>query len=478
MKFSYTSAVALASCLSPVTAAVACKAPVSGVAKGEGIEVDVAIIGGGSSGIHAAIHLQDAGAKVAVIEKKAQIGGHAETYINPKTNIPANVGVVIFEDTDVVQKYFDRLRVPTTKRNPAASVGRTEVYDFSMGFHAVGQPDAAAQQAIAAALQVYGQTVLPKYPWLDQGYLIPDPVPEELLVPFGQFAQQYNFSAALPAIAQYAWYVGNITSIPALYGLKNFGPGMLKSVSGGFIVPQSGNTRSLYDAAKAELGSSVLYESTVTSVHRSKKGVSVVVQQKGQGIKTIKAKKLIVAIPQTIDNLQPFELSSKERSLFSALTGIGYVAGVANIPGLNVSLQNVGVLTPANTPNIPGSNGFYTSGSPNQFLLGVGFDDTDYTLEDAQAVILKELATLEASGGVPSGSSKRVTFPYLTNHAPFNLRVSSEEIKKGFYKKLLGLQGEKSTYWTGAAIASQNSGLLWTWNEGTVLPALKKELGL
>jgi ribulose 1,5-bisphosphate synthetase/thiazole synthase len=36
--------------------------------------VDVAVIGGGSSGIHATINLKDAGAKVAVIERKKQIG--------------------------------------------------------------------------------------------------------------------------------------------------------------------------------------------------------------------------------------------------------------------------------------------------------------------------------------------------------------------------------------------------------------------
>lgn len=39
------------------------------------LDVDLVVIGGGSGGIHAAIQLKDAGAKVIVIEKKKQIGG-------------------------------------------------------------------------------------------------------------------------------------------------------------------------------------------------------------------------------------------------------------------------------------------------------------------------------------------------------------------------------------------------------------------
>lgn len=44
------------------------------------LDVDLVVIGGGSAGIHAAIQLKDAGAKVAVIEKKKQIGGRTSNH--------------------------------------------------------------------------------------------------------------------------------------------------------------------------------------------------------------------------------------------------------------------------------------------------------------------------------------------------------------------------------------------------------------
>ncbi|KAF7554646.1 hypothetical protein G7Z17_g2791 [Cylindrodendrum hubeiense] len=475
MRLSHLRFAIWASCLSHVTAS-SCKAPIPS------IEVDVAIIGGGSSGIHAAIQLKDAGASVLVIEKKSQIGGHAETYTNPDTGIPANVGVVVFEDTKIVQTYFDRLGVATTKINPSASATQSKSYDFSLGFPIPAQSAAeagAAQQAIANAIGAYSQNVLSKYSWIDQGYLIPEPIPEELTLPFAQFAQKYNFSALLPVMSQFNWYPGNISTIPAIYGIKNFGPGLLSSFTGEFIIPASGDTRSLYRAAATELGDSVLLNSTILHVDRQHKSyVSLIVQQPNQPPKHIKARKLIVAAPQTLKNIGSFDLSTQEHKLFSKFFSIGYVAGVANIPGLNGSLLNVGALTPYNTPVIPGSNGYQSSGSPNQFLLGVAFDNSDYTQADAEAVIRRELQTLAAVGAVPADSSQKVTFPYISDHAPFNLRVSSNEIGAGFYNELLSLEGSRNTYWTGAAFAGHNSGLIWNWNEGTVLPALKKDLGL
>ncbi|KAL5603638.1 hypothetical protein FOVSG1_006388 [Fusarium oxysporum f. sp. vasinfectum] len=475
MRFPYVPAVVLESCLSLVTAA-AHRSPSEAC-----IDVDVAIIGGGSSGIHAAVNLKDAGATVAVIEKKSQIGGHAETYINPDTKVPANIGVVVFENTEIVQKYFDRLGVARMKTNPVAGGEKSKAYDFSLGITIPAQDAAeaaAARQAVADAIQAYSQNVLPRYPWVDQGYLVPKPVPEELTLPFGQFAQQNNFSILLPLISQLNWYPGNITIIPTLYGIKKFGPGLLKSVTGEFIVPKSRNTRSLYDAAAAELGSSVLLDSTIVHVQRKKGGVFLVVKQPNQAPKKIKARKLLVAIPPTLQNVGSFDLSKTERNLFSKFSALGYVAGVANIPGLKVSLQNVGALTPYHTPVIPGSNGYFSAGSPNQFLLGVAFDNTRYTIADSEAVIRKELTTLAAVGAVPADAAKKVTFPLISNHAPYNLHVSSEDIGHGFYEELLSLEGSRNTYWTGAAFAGHNSALIWNWNEGTMLPALKKDLGL
>ncbi|EGU82531.1 hypothetical protein FOPG_12858 [Fusarium oxysporum f. sp. conglutinans race 2 54008] len=454
MKF-YTSAIALASC------ATAIVVPAGSAPK---YDVDVAIIGGGSSGIHAAVNLKDDGLKVAVIEKDKQIGGHAQTYINPVTKRPTNIGVTLFENTKTVQKYIGRLGVALAKNNPfSATTSTNKQYDFTLGIPIPAQSQAqaaATKEAQAAAMQAYAQNVLPKYPWIDQGYLIPNPVPQELLLPFGEFAAKNNFSAILPIISQLNWYPGNITAIPAIYGIKKFGPGLLQT------------------AAKV-LGDSIYLNSEVVSVRRNAagKGVVVVFKRNGKTI-TLRARKLVVAIPQTRANTKMFDLCEKERKLITKFSAFGYVAGVAHIPGLENGLQNVGALTPANIPLVPGNNGYFQTGSPDDFLIGTAFDNTDYTLEDAKALVRKELTTLARVGGAPADAAEKCTFPMLEDHAPYYLHVTGHDIAQGFYRDLIALEGYRNTYWTGAVFAGHNSGLIWNWNDGTVLPAIKKALEL
>ncbi|HEY3254616.1 MAG TPA: FAD-dependent oxidoreductase, partial [Polyangiaceae bacterium] len=76
------------------------------LAKTRTIERDVCVIGGGSSGTYAAVALKDAGRSVVVLERKQRLGGHTETYVDPQTNIPTDIGVVVFHNLPVVTDYF------------------------------------------------------------------------------------------------------------------------------------------------------------------------------------------------------------------------------------------------------------------------------------------------------------------------------------------------------------------------------------
>ena len=58
------------------------------------------------------------------------------------------------------------------------------------------------------------------------------------------------------------------------------------------------------------------------------------------------------------------------------------------------------------------------------------------------------------------------------SHAPYFLQVSADEIKKGFYSKLYALQGQRNTYWTGAAWRVQDSSEIWKYTDTQVLPKL------
>ncbi|KAI9053327.1 hypothetical protein LZ554_002288 [Drepanopeziza brunnea f. sp. 'monogermtubi'] len=453
------------------------------------VDVDVAIIGGGSGGIHAAIHLQDAGATVAVLEKENRIGGHCQTFYAPG-EVPLNTGVVILENNTAVISYLERLNVNITYFNPVtdvpASTPAAQNFDFSLGIPIPAQSasDAQAQQAaIAAAVQSYTTNILAVYPWIDEGYFIPDPVPADLLLPFAELAKKYAFEPLLPIIAQFNWYAGDIATIPAIYGIKAFGPGLVQSFFAKFIIPASTDVEDVYRSAANVLGESIYYESTIVEVKRTVEGtngtsVTVLINQPGQPAKLIRAKKLVVAIPPTVSNIGTYDLSSEESDIFSKFAGVGHWAGVVQIPSLGNSVRNIGATTPYNTPVIPGPNGFELSAAPGYFTTSVGFEGTNYTLADGEDVVRSALATLETVGGVPAGSAAAATFPFSADHAPYNVRVSADEIGQGFYQKLLALQGQRNTYWTGAAFAVHNSGVIWKFNLGTIIPGVIADLGL
>src|SRR6185312_11657049 len=157
----------------------------------ETIERDVCIIGGGSSGTYAAVRLRDMGKSVVLLERKGRHGGHAETVHDPVTGTPIDIGVVVFENIPVVTNYFSRFGVPLFPFDLTAAGGPTKYIDFRTGREVSGYaPPGPAQ--FGPALGAYLQILATQYPYLDTGFNLPNPVPPDLLLPFGQFVQKYN----------------------------------------------------------------------------------------------------------------------------------------------------------------------------------------------------------------------------------------------------------------------------------------------
>jgi hypothetical protein len=59
----------------------------------------------------------------------------------------------------------------------------------------------------------------------------------------------------------------------------------------------------------------------------------------------------------------------------------------------------------------------------------------------------------------------------FSNHAPYELTVSSSDIASGFYGDLYALQGRNNTFHTGAAFQAHSSSLIWQYTE-TLLPQI------
>jgi hypothetical protein len=139
---------------------------------------------------------------------------------------------------------------------------------------------------------------LPKYPYLGYSWDLPNPVPDDLLLPFGEFIKKYNLGdeafdiySSTPGISN---YLGELT----VNVIKSFDESYLQTISGKSLVGSSSNGE-IYTKATTVLGNDVLFSSTVVATKRparSGDGVVLVVRTP-TGLKLIRASKLLITIP-------------------------------------------------------------------------------------------------------------------------------------------------------------------------------------
>jgi len=215
------------------------------------IKRDVCIIGGGASGTYAAIGLRDKGKSVAVVEAQGVLGGHTNTYTDPATKATYDYGVIEFDNTTTVTSYFARFNIPlTTVSNTASSALKNYYVDFRTGKNVTGYTSTDP----TAAFGSYAAQ-LAKYPFLNTpGWDLPDPVPADLLIPFGDFIKKYNLAGAAYTLNEYAQGFGDLLTIPSLYVLKYFGLSVLEGAQTGFLTTARHDNGELYEKARAELG--------------------------------------------------------------------------------------------------------------------------------------------------------------------------------------------------------------------------------
>ena len=440
------------------------------------LERDVCIIGGGASGTYAAVRLADEGYPVAVIEKEDHLGGHTVTYTDPDTGTPLNMGVVVFHDTHVVRDYFGRLGVGLQDEVPWGGV--SEYYDFSTG-DAVPGYEPPDQETLGAALEKYGRIVGERYPNISLAYDLPDPVPEELVGPYGDFIENHGLEAIVKLVERLSNANGNLWERPALYGIKVLSPMLIEAFSRGFINAASGDIRDLFRAAEEVLGDdNVLRSSRVRKVKRTRRGVTVAVDGP-EGRVTVKAKKLLVAIPPTTDILEAtgIDLTTCESRLLGQFRGLLYGSAVLTHPGMDASVApvNVGADIPYNLASLPGTYTYSTEPGTSKVKTYYGGteDDVGMTEGEIKDLIRGELDNLQRKGVVGEGSAE---FSFFANHSPLHVHVSPEVVSRGFYRELYELEGETNTFWTGATFVDHDSALIWAWSEEYLLPRIMESL--
>ena len=122
----------------------------------------------------------------------------------------------------------------------------------------------ASEAAISAALLAYIHIIATNYSYLQAGYFLPDPVPEELLILFGEVVTRHGLQAAVQLFNQLLQNNGNLWEVPTVQILKACDITLAQSALTGFLIAASGDTQDLYTSAAAVLGQDVLYSSEVT----------------------------------------------------------------------------------------------------------------------------------------------------------------------------------------------------------------------
>jgi len=224
----------------------------------------------------------------------------------------------------------------------------------------------------------------------------------------------------------------------------------------------NGNNHELYEKAQMELEDDLLLNSKVIATDRSGSYTHLVAQTP-TGPKLIKAKKLLLTIPPIIDNLSGLDLDTNEKSLFSQFEhGSWFTACLKNtgIPE-HKEVRNFGADTPYNVPALPGPYFIQACDIPGVFNVKY-CSPFPMSESDGKEEILAAVQRLKTAGTL---NTTKPEFLEFHAHVPFEMIVSTEAIKEGFYKKLYALQGEKNTYWTGAAFHAQDSSKLWVFTD-------------
>ncbi|KAK3985357.1 beta-cyclopiazonate dehydrogenase [Cladorrhinum sp. PSN332] len=443
---------------------------------------DVAIVGGGASGSYAAIRLkEDFNKSIILIEKQGRIGGHVSTFDDPETSTPFDFGVNSFNDYGPAQAFFQRMGVPVSV--PARTPLTTQYVDFSTGLPVSGFiPPSNADRT--AALLTFLNVTAPFEPFLLPGYWnfpSPSQIPEDLLLPFGDFVTKYNISAAASQVFQVTGMgVGDFKNSLTMYVLAAFGPPMIRAFvgQGSTFTPNSRRNIQLYEAIQARLNSDILLNSVVAQSIRTSLGHTLWVKSSTTNKYTlIIARKLLIAIEPSPSNMAPFALDPTEQGVLSKFKFQNVHAGIVTHPSLpvGVSLTNTPAASAPNdyltlpTGNFNARYDWMGGNSTNWRVLMVGNESFDTA--QAQTLVKQDFARLVASGALSSNGGGELQIKAWANHGPMHAQVSAAEIRDGFIQKLYALQGRRGTWWTGGAFSVQFQAILWAFDD-VLLPKI------
>ncbi|GAB0137130.1 hypothetical protein EsDP_00005411 [Epichloe bromicola] len=438
-------------------------------------EVDVAIIGGGASGAYAAVRLrEDYKKSIVLIDTAKRLGGHAHAYQPPGGGRPVNFGVQAYLNRPTTQAFFKRFKVDLVDPELTDYIkllALTKNVDFKTGKSVNVKYGSLEAAEVPIGLIRYMRLAEKYQSWFENGYFNKGAVPEDLLLPFGQFLKKHDLADALGILRNLLWLSDALDTptwtVMAVAGQPQIAAFGLGLTGPSFKWPETHSSETLYDRVLHLIRDHVLLESTVVRSQRSDSGVVLTVKTPS-GLKTVKAKKLLIAAPPSPDNVVPWDLSDDEKDVFSKFSWETLYVGVVNNTGLPSDVTGI-----RNAPNAPERyflpRGNFTdayvrsnSGRNHDLWTSRVIGAAELGAHEAQALITEPLAKMKEAGTYKIAAPSVVAF---ASHGQVVPKVSAEELKAGFYNKLYALQNQRSTYWTGYAFAPDYTSVLWDFNE-------------
>ncbi|KAH7242080.1 hypothetical protein BKA59DRAFT_401844 [Fusarium tricinctum] len=432
-------------------------------------EVDVAIVGGGATGAYAAVRLrEDYKKSVLVIEKQNRLGGHVHAYKPSDSDRPINYGVQAYLNRKTTAAFFKRFNVGLIDPDIVSSADlllATKNIDFDTGKNVdvdYGVINATVGLAGYAALAIKYQ------PWFENGYFQKGDVPDDLLLPFGEFLNKYQIGSSLAILRTLIW-LSDAYNTPTWFVLAVVGQPQLAAFGFGltgpsFKWPETYSSETLFDRVLDLIKDDVLLESTVASSRRTAKGIELVVKTPS-GEQHVKAKKLLFAATPSPDNVGTWDLDKKEKSLFSKFsweTLYVAVVGKTDLPSDVVGIRNA----PDNATNyyLPGGDfvDAYTRAGKKDLWTTRVIGRANLTAKKARSMMKQVFGKIDEAGTYDVKEPNILAF---ASHGLTVPKVSPKDLQAGFYKKLYALQGQRNTFWTGLTWAPDYTPILWDFTE-------------
>lgn len=198
-----------------------------------------------------------------------------------------------------VRDYFEHYQIPITEYLFHAT--KAVNVDFSTG-QALDAPADPPMDHYAAQLD--------KYPYLAYSWNLPEPTPEDLLLPFRDFVAKYGLQDLAFEVYFFSQGMSNFLDQLTVNVFKFIDQSFLSTHAvGGHLQIEDHYNQDLYNRALAAFGPDAWLSSTVHSSKRPAANADVsdgilLVVDTPSGRKLVKAKKLLLTIPPMVDNCE------------------------------------------------------------------------------------------------------------------------------------------------------------------------------